>query len=289
MSEKFSSLIDLEAVIKSAQELSPLPTSVTRLASLVLDESGSLTDIVEVISFDQSLTAKLLRVANSGASASKEPITSVHDAALRMGVGLILEVAMAVCVSERLEQQVPEYGLTEGELWRHSVAASIAVDLVKHTSKVEMPKECFTAALLHDVGKLVLRRFLKPDVLTFLREARAKGGSSEREAESEILSVHHGEVGGLVAQHWKLPNSIIQAIIYHHTPELTDSSSPYFVQMANLIAKKVGTGTGPDTIDPKEWETATRFLGLKEEDIEEVCDIVLERLDDVSSRYALHS
>ncbi len=278
-------MIDLDDVIGSSSTLEPLPVSVTRLASLVVQEDSDLNEITEVISFDQSLTARVLRWANSAASASRAPVTSVDEAVMRMGTGIILEVAIAASVRKDFNQSIPEYGLTEGELWKHSIASALAVDIFRGQTSVEIPHESFTTALLHDVGKLVLMRFLEPDALRLLNEARLMGGASERQAESELLLVHHGEVGGLVAQHWKLPDSIVKGIIYHHTPEEIDEPLPYVVQMANMVAKTIGTGPGMATADLDEKQSALDYLGFTEDDFVKICDATSDSFNEVIDRY----
>ncbi len=278
-------MIDLNDVISSSSDLTPLPVSVTCLASLVVNDECDLNEIAEVISFDQSLTAKVLRWANSAASASGAPVTSVNDAVMRMGTGIILEVAMATSVRKDLDRSIPEYGLTEGELWKHSIASALAVEIFRGLTSVEIPNESFTTALLHDVGKLVLMRFLDADALRLLADARESGGASERQAESDLLLVHHGEVGGLVAQQWKLPEGIVKGIIYHHTPEELDEPLPYVVQMANIVAKTIGAGTGMVAADLDEKHSALEYLGFSEDDFVNICEATAENLQEVVGRY----
>ena len=98
------------------------------------------------------------------------------------------------------------------------------------------------AALLHDIGKLVLVQFLEPDVLGYLGEAWARGDMTSVQAEIEILGFHHGELGGLIAQHWQLPARIVAAITHHHTPDEGHDVVCDVVCMANVVAKRIGVG-----------------------------------------------
>jgi HD-like signal output (HDOD) protein len=90
--------------------------------------------------------------------------------------------------------------------------------------------------LLHDIGKLVLGNFLSQEMLGWLESASRNGGVAAYRAEAEILSLHHGEVGGIVAQHWQLPEEIVYGINYHHGPDEIDHPIAYAVYLANLIA-----------------------------------------------------
>lgn len=229
-------MIDLDRLIRQANHLEPLPATTTRLASLAADPDAGIRELVDIVSFDQALTARLLRFANSAAVGSREPVASVQTAIQRLGTGTVLTVAMGAAVRGPLTAAVPQYGLAEGELWRHSIASAMAIEALVRVARVSAPSAAFTAALLHDVGKLVLARFLDAEVLRVLHAARTEGGLSPLEAEVDVLSVHHAELGGLIAQHWKLPDAIVQGISKHHTADGNDDDVARLVRLADLIA-----------------------------------------------------
>lgn len=213
-------MIDLDEVIRTTGELKPLPASVARLSSLVAREDVDLREVADVVQYDQALTARLLRSANSAMLGSRHTVTTVKDAVVRLGSGLVLSFAIASNVRRDFEKSQPGYGLAEGALWRRSVAAALAAELIKSfCRKVTVPAETFTAALLHEVGRLVLGRFLEEDVRRVLEEARKNGHLDEVDAESQVLGVHHAEIGAMVAQKWNLPASIVHAIKYFPHPD----------------------------------------------------------------------
>ncbi len=168
-------VIDLDAVSRAAGCFEPLPASATRLAALVADEIPDVARIVEVVSYDQALTAALLRRANSSWSASRSEITTVKDAVVRIGVGPVVALALSVNVRDRLSAPVPAYGLAEGDLWNHSVAATLAAECLMRVAPRRLPTETPTAALLHDVGKLVMARFVDGESLGAIEAGRGDG------------------------------------------------------------------------------------------------------------------
>lgn len=277
------STIDVDAVIESAQSLEPLPASVARLASLVSDQEADLREIVEVISFDQALTGNLLRRANSAASASRNPIRTVHEAVVRLGTGTVLALAMSSSVSKRMSRGIPEYGLAEGDLWRHSVAAALGAETVRSAAKVPVPAEAATAALLHDVGKLVLCRFLGPGILNMLRLAAEVDNLTPIQAEQLILEVNHGELGGLVAQHWRLPDTIVRAIAYHHTPDQILEPISYAVHLANLVSHHL---RGETDVEVDARQASLRELGIDPDRWDTICSTVATRYEELSGRYS---
>lgn len=278
-------MIDLDALAQAASCLDPLPTSVTRLASMVCDGTPDLREVTEIVQFDQALTAGLLRMANSSWSASRTEITTVKDAVVRVGAGAVLSLSLGVNMRGRMNRPILEYGLSEGDLWRHSVAASLGAEVLLRTSPRPLPPEAVTAALLHDVGKLVMCRFLDADLLVLLDRAREQGGLSALAAEAEVLGVHHGELGGLMAQSWGLPESLVRGITYHHTPDVGMDPICHTVHLADVVAKVIGAGTH-DNADVESFAHAMAELELSADDFDDVCRLVDERFDEVSQRFA---
>jgi HD-like signal output (HDOD) protein len=279
-------MIDIAALTRSAQHLEALPASVSRIAALIAADNPSLDDLVQVVALDQALALRVLQAANSAGSASVVPIVTIEEAVLRVGFRSLLSLATAVGVQKQMGQALPEYGLTEGALWRHSVAAGLAAEATQTFCEEPLPPGTYTAALLHDVGKLVMARFLDPDVLRVLAAAREEGGLSSLRAESELLLVHHGELGGLIAQHWHLPERLVTGIIYHHTPDQANDIIADAVHVANIAAKHAGTGHSATEADLRLDEGSMERLGLTSEGFVALCGHVTTRLETVLALYA---
>ena len=235
--------------------------------ALASDPSCDLASVTELVAYDQVLTLKLLRAANSVISAPREPVGNVHDAVLRMGAAQVLSFAVAAGTRPFLDGAVPSYGLSEGALWRHSVAAAVAVETLK-SFDLALPADTFTAALLHDVGKLVLDRFINSQTLGYIREAELTGHLSRADAELELLNVQHAELGGVIAQHWNLPPSVVAGIAYHHHPAQSRETIADFTWLANQLAKQIEAG-----VDGRKFAVAldpgvAERLGLTQSDLE---------------------
>ncbi len=232
-------MIDLEKLIASANKLDPLPDAVLRLVELLQKPEVELKEIERAFAADGALTAQLLRQANSASSAAVNKIGTVEAAIVRLGLDSVLALAVGAAAQTHLNAAAAQYGLSEGELWRHGQYARLAIDGMRRLLRVKIPPEAQTAALLHDIGKVVMARFLKPEVLAILHEADNSDVAVSLAAEREVLQVHHGELGGLIAQRWQLPDQIVRGIIYHHTPEECteiDNRICHLVCMANWIA-----------------------------------------------------
>lgn len=283
-------VLEHEQLILQAQDLEPLPATATRLARLVSNPNAEMKEIVETISLDQALTVKVLRVANSASQGSSNEITTVDRAVIRIGTGAVLSMAVAAGVRSRMLGSVPSYDIAEGRLWEHSVAAALAAESMPGLARVTVPPECFTAALLHDVGKLVLGRFLDQQVRDFLRRARIQSGYDEADAEAEVLDVNHGELGGLIAAHWKLPRSICVGIQYHHDPAACGNAEglqyvPWFVHLANLVAKRLGKGCDDVLPEDEDFRLPLEVLGMDETKLEKLLYRTSLRIDQIGERF----
>lgn len=233
------------------------------------------------MSFDQALTARLLRVANSATSGTRVPINTVKDAIVRLGSATVLALAVAGAVRGRMKAAVPAYGLQEDQLWPHSVASALAVDRLTPLCKKPIPAEAFTAALLHDLGKLVLARFLATETVELLSRAESEGRQSRERAETELLEVHHAELGFLIAQRWGLPERIGRGIQYHHTPDAGGDVICDIVAVANLAAKTIKEAPMPPEPMPEVHRAARERLGLDENAWAQACERLAFRFSEV--------
>ena len=282
-------VLDREELLVQAQELDPLPATVTRLASLVADPNSNMEDIVEAISLDSALTVKLLRVANSAASGAASEITTVDQAVMRVGTGSVLSMAVAAGVRARMVAELPAYGFEEGELWQHSVAAALAAESLRGLVPVDLPPESFTAALLHDVGKLVLCRYLGAQLAELVRRSHPDEPGPTFLDERSLLEIDHGELGAIVAEHWKLPTSIVAGIRHHHDPDGapgadTGASVPSIVHLADLVAHRL-VGKGQEPPDDEFTPGLTR-LGMDAMGLENLLYRTQLRLDQVGERFS---
>ena len=287
-------MIDIDTVVEEANRLAPLPRTASRLAAILGQESIDAKEITKVVSFDQALTVRILRISNSAIWAGRDPITSVKDAVVRLGSGMILSVAVAGTAQKLLTGAVPQYGLDEGALWEHSITSALAGNLLRiHCGGVVVPPETFTVALLHDIGKLVLGRFLTAEILQFLSDSRRIGDLSAARAELEILGTNHAEIGAIVAQHWELPEIIAHGIRQHHTPDDAQQrlrSAPLgvlvdAVHVADYVANSIGAGRKEEDPEPKVEASSLSRLGLGNGALANIKDKAISNVEDLLASY----
>ena len=170
------------------------------------------------------------------------------------------------------------------------MAAALAAECSNGLTATPAPPECFTAALLHDVGKLVLGRYVDDEIRDFLRRARAAGGRSEAAAESERLNVNHAELGGLIAAHWDLPEAICVGVRWHHDPQDCQEEEElarvaWHVHLADLVAQRLGHGTDDVIPEEAEFAPALQALGMEATQLDELLERTERRIEDVGERF----
>lgn len=273
--------VGLEELVAQVEDLPALPLVVTQVIHLTEDPDSTAQDLNAVISRDQALTAKVLRLANSAYYGFPRRIGTVTEAVILLGFNTIRNLVLAASVSNVLQREAPGYQLARGELWRHSLASAMAARLLARKARFRAAEEAFVAGLLHDIGKLVLSHYVGQAYQEIIGEVTNKG-LPFMEAEQRALGYDHAQVGGLVAEKWNLPGQLSEAIRCHHQPRLAtlNPSLTAFTHAADALALMLGVGVGVDgLLYPLDWEIVAR-AGLTEEQVQEVMAELSDSLSD---------
>ena len=185
-----------------------------------------------------------------------------------------------------MDGPIPGYDLPAGELWRHSIAVSVAAEGLSRELKLNDAEDIFTAALVHDVGKLILGQFIQED----LEAVQAAAGSdiSFEIAEKEVLGVDHAEIGARVLSHWSLPADLVHAVRWHHDPDGADTPNRTtdIVHVANVLCLMMGIGVGREGLQYTPSPGVTRRLGLKPFTLEHVASQTLQWIEELSDVFS---
>lgn len=272
-------------LIAGIDHLDPLPITVNNLLSALADEATSPREIAGIIEYDQAIAATLLRVANSAAFGGRIQIERIGDAVLRLGVDQILSIALG---SHFRSLSVPAelYDLTEDDLWLHSAVSSLAAkEITAACPAAGIPAIATVAALAHDIGKLVLVRYVDADMGQILDLAEERGITFV-EAERELFGFDHADVGAAVAEKWCFPEEVRDAIARHHEVSVSDPT-PILdaVKLANMVAKTVGVGLGAEGMNLHAESDSLKRLGLHFNDFGRICSEVITQMDGLKALY----
>jgi putative nucleotidyltransferase with HDIG domain len=263
--------IRMESIVEAVNDLPALPQVVTQVIKLTEDPDSTAQDINRVLNQDQAITARVLKMANSAFYGFPRRIGSVTDAIILLGFRTLRSIVMAASVSDILNQEMEGYALGYGELWRHSQCAAMAARLIGRKSKFAFLDVAYTAALLHDIGKVILNSSMKEayrEVVNLVSEDNI----SFIEAENQILGFNHAQVGARVADKWNLPPETVEAIEFHHHPEQAQVNRRLtaIVHLADVISVTMGIGMGIDGLLYPMSEEAMQLLGIDEPGVENI-------------------
>ena len=244
-----------------------MPATATKLLPLLDNSDSTASDIESILKYDPGLTANILKLTNSAYFGIPTRVSSVKQAIVLLGWKRLLQVVTTICMSPLMKKSIPGYDLPGGELWRHSIAVSVAAEILVKVLKISNADEVFTAALLHDVGKLVLGSFVKKDLKQI--ETMVTKGITLDVAESMVLGTNHAEVGGQILHKWSFPAELVNAVQWHHDPESCENSCILsdIVHVANTLGLMTGFGKVDDGLDIDPFGPVADRLGLRADDL----------------------
>ena len=274
---------ELDRHINQARSLPAPPRLVLELLLRLSQPNVDSTKVVRAISQDLVLTEKLLALCNSAYFAAATATTDLQEAITRLGFKQIYELVAVVHGARTLLAPQKAYGLEAGDHWRHSVAAAIAARLVAGPAGVDENK-AFTAALLHDVGKIILNLPLTP-LVRQLDEAVERDQSTLVDAEKKLLKVQHAEIGGRLLERWSFPEEIVTAVWFHHQPR---AARPHdrlaaCIWLGNWMALMLGYGFGRHPFALEWRREVLETLHLAESDLDPLLMQMIDSLDMVET------
>ncbi len=239
------------AFIKRIRNIPTLPSILTQIIQTLDDPDSSAADLEGIVRNDQSLTTKLLAVANSAYYGFRHQITTVRRAVVAIGFNEVRNICLGLSLMGFLHPSTFRDQEAAEQLWLHSLGVSRACQLLAEATKVSEVGQAFTAGLLHDIGKVILAAFM-PDQVEEMKRLMQEDGLTYAQAEAD-LDISHEAVGKALAQHWDLPPVIVEVLGRHHNPTPTLAYYPVvcMVNIADAIVRRLGIGFSGDPSQPE--------------------------------------
>ncbi len=286
-------VIDAEALVirkrleQSLKELPPLPTAVAKVLDETNRQDPDMHKIDEIVSGDQALASKVLRIVNSAYYGLSRQVTSVHQAVLILGIQQIRTITLSVGSISAFNSRGPVD--TEGmrRFWQHSFATAATCTALCSKLNVDRKTadEASTIGILHDVGRMFFYCNFKANYQKLVSKALSDGTTYEQE-EYAFLGDTHAGIGAIVADKWELPEKIVDGIRLHEGPFEGEIALPAAIlAVADWLNKGYYyEGKGPiDPIAPELLEA----LGLSEEAIQEIGEKIRNKVDEASQIYGM--
>ena len=233
-----------DPIRKGLSHVPPLPHVVRELLRELGDPTSNARSVARIAASDPALAAGLIRTVNSASMGLRKKVSSVTDAVSFLGYTTV----RALVIRTRLDRVFPTHGLQSvydaEDLWVHSLAVSYAAETL--ADRVPGVDRGFvsTLGLLHDIGKLAINSYFPHSAAQLRKQSPDHPGESFLDRERRVLGGDHAEIGAVLAQHWKLPSDLGNAIQWHHTPlsmpatlSQTMRNATALVHLANQMAK----------------------------------------------------
>ena len=206
----------------------------------------------------------------------------MRQGVLLLGLKKLLQLVVASCVTGVMDKPVPGYDLPPGDLWRHSIAVSIAAEALAKDKGNVGAEDVFTPALLHDIGKLILGHFVKEELGDI--EKIASKGVPYVVAENMVLGTDHAEVGAQILTQWSFPPDIIEAVRWHHDPDFPQQgkASIDIVYLSNLLCQTNGNGRDDEGLVYDLSPTVTERLGIDVRQFDTIAKNVSQWVDELA-------
>ncbi len=211
--------------IMQMREIPSLPEVAARVVRVVDNPRTSAVDLAKVISLDPALTARVLRLANSALYGYSGRVGTVVQGVTVLGFTQVRSLVLTVSVLDVFSRMKSNQAFPHREFWEHCVGCAVAARLLARNSRLCPPEEAFVAGILHDVGKLVLA-VVMPNDYTEVLQAAEQQQNTLAGTEATELGFTHATAAGWLAERWRLPRPLAQAVENHHDPRCIEFGGP---------------------------------------------------------------
>ena len=273
---------ELQDKISEITNLPTLPSVAARLMKIVNDPITSSTDVAFVVGQDLSLSAKVLRLANSAFYGMPRTITNINNAVVILGLRVINTMVLSITVFDMFPDDKKKALFNRDAFWKHSLACGLICKiLASRTKKFVLfdPEEAFCAGLLHDVGKVAMEQYLHDDFRKALAFAK-KNTISSVEAEQRTLGYTHADVADWLTAAWELPVELHAPLVYHHKPSETTSCADAVAlcHYADFLCYQSGLSIDEGFAAPMLDTKAIESLRITPDDVEYVNQILPDEM-----------
>ncbi len=246
---------DLQKLINEIDDLPSLPEIYLKLEEEINRADTSIDRITNIIVNDPVITAKILQLTNSAFFGLPNRITNIKQGLNMLGVKVIQNLVLSIKLFKSMDQNHPNKDLYQ-EIWNHSNKVAFLAQKLGRlnnfmTHEIE---DAFLGGLLHDIGKLIIIE--QKNVIKFDEE------NTLEDYETNILHATHSDLGAYLLGIWGLPDTIVEAVAYHHDysiHDFTNNSVSSIVFAANNIANE--SNIMPEEITSENFEEIISKFG----------------------------
>ncbi len=276
----------LSSLLKSIATLPSLPAVAMRIIEEVKKDKLAIRELVDIISYDPALTAKILKVANSSFYALPYKVDSIEKAVNILGLEALKNIALSFVIVKELRKNIIA-GFDHEHFWKRSVTAAVSTEMMASKLKLRQD-DTFVTPLLMDIGILVM--FLgRPDDYLKVLDLKRASNVMTAEVERSIYGFDHQDVGSEILKQWKIPENIYMPVAYHHKrhgypSELSDIVN--ILMLSDMVSSLYHGSRSVEKLEEIKQLLQDR-LDINETDIDVFIDSVAEKTLDILSYFEI--
>jgi len=266
---------EMRRLVEKIKSLPTLPGSVTRITRMLDTPDTTAGEVGKEIAKDQVLSAKVLKLVNSGFYGFSQPVSTIQHAMVLLGFNVVKTLVLSTSVLDMMAKSMVG-------LWQHSLACARTCGIIARHADMEDPEEVSVTGLLHDLGKVVLEEHLN-EVFQEVISRVEERSMLFYEAEEDAMEVTHANIGGWLLEKWQLPSQLVEPIMYHHNfhPSRRHADRTAVVHLADILVRAEGFGSGGDRGIPVLAPEAMDTLQLRRDHLREIMDEMVDQMRDV--------
>lgn len=272
--------LDIEELIGNIDHLPTPPVVFSQINRVLSNPNASVYDVAKIIAEDAGISARVLRMANSAYYSLPQPVASVRQAVVILGLESVRSLVLSASVLETFS------GYKENQefqdiFWRHSLATASAARVLfggcPSDRILRGGEEGFSAGLLHDIGRLVMMCHM-PKLHSGASQHKFYQIVEDRWVEDDIVGTNHAAIGGYLAERWKLPPVLRAAITHHHDLQVAEEEHLHLtkvIHVADYLAHWTSdhVHARDKNLPVIDWDVAAEF-GLSDETLPEIGELV---------------
>ena len=233
----------LKLIQKKESDLPTLPAVADKIVSAASNKNTTTEELADIIAYDQAITFKLIKLANSIYYAQRTKVDTIKRAVTVIGFDEIMGIALSMSVLKSMADK-SGFSLDMKALWMHAIGCATAAKEIAKRTNPTIANKVFVPCLLHDIGKILFSTYFSEEYRK-VRQVSMEARTPLYAAEMKVFELDHASVAALLLKRWNFPNSIIIPCRYHHKP---DACPPEFkhmtliINMANYLVQKAGIG-----------------------------------------------
>lgn len=263
--------LKVKELIKDIEKLEPIPRVTHHLLDVLDDKNSTAEAIAEIIQYEPTVTANVIRTCNSSFFGRKQPVNSIKEAVTTLGLDKVVEIVLYQSGHRVFSKADKGYEENEGALWKSSVSSAVMTKQIAIKTGSRNKNFLFTASLIKDIGKTIIGRFVQGSIKKITDLVDNKNYSFV-EAEKKVIGINHAELGGMIAKHWNFTDMMQVLIKNHHAPNQKHIKNKDLatIYLADRMCMMMGLTGWIDRNDREFYDDAMQVLNLSQEDLPEV-------------------